>query len=334
MLDLLEPTVQELPQQIGAIREGQTPVRNSTDVVVEVKGLKKRYSSLQAVDDISFAIGRGEVFGLLGPNGAGKTTTVEIIEGLRSADTGEVTVLGRDAVKNSGSVKQQMGVQLQVTALYPRLTVSEILSLFASFYHRSLPVADLMNLVGLTDKKSTLNMNLSGGQQQRLSVALALVNDPEVVFLDEPTTGLDPQARHSLWDVIRGLRSSGKTVLLTTHYMEEAEQLCDRVAIVDHGKIIAIGAPTELISTYFRESVIEVESQWPLPEQALRNLPAATNVVLNEGNITLYTTAVAQSIAGLLELSNGHSNELRNLFVRHASLEDVFLKLTGRRIRE
>lgn len=334
MLDLPETMEQESAPPTTATMAGRMPVRNAAGLVVDVKALRKRYGDLQAVDDISFDIGRGEVFGLLGPNGAGKTTTVEIIEGLRRADAGEITLLGQNAVRNSELVKQKIGVQLQITALYPRLTVAEILGLFSSFYRRSLAVRDLVNLVGLADKTSTLSMNLSGGQQQRLSVALALVNDPEIVFLDEPTTGLDPQARHGLWDVIRGLRSNGKTVLLTTHYMEEAEQLCDRVAIVDRGKIIAIGAPADLISTYFRESVIEFEPLRPLPEQVLRNLPAVRNVAVNEGGVTLYTTAVAQSIAGLLEFTNGHSNELQNLFVRHASLEDVFLRLTGRRIRE
>jgi ABC-2 type transport system ATP-binding protein len=209
-----------------------------------------------------------------------------------------------------------------------------VLQLFGSFYQKSVKPDDLIAMVDLGEKRSTHNKSLSGGQQQRLSVALAMVNDPNVIFLDEPTTGLDPQARRSLWDVIKKLQSQGKTIFLTTHYMEEAERLCDRVAIVDHGKVIATNTPNDLINDYFRESVIEFGRNGHLPEQSLRALPGVQNVVFGDDATTLYTVSVAQSISGLLELANGHSDELKNLFVRHASLEDVFLKLTGRRIRE
>src|SRR5215211_307843 len=211
-----------------------------TNPVVRVRDLRKSYGQLAAVDGVSFEVGSGEVFGLLGPNGAGKTTTVEILEGLRDADSGEVTVLGIDAVKRADDLRARVGVSLQTAALYPKLTVVEVLRLFRSFYSAGRSVDELVALMDLGEKRSTRTQDLSGGQRQRLAVALALVNDPELIFLDEPTTGLDPAARRSLWDLIRDLKAKGRSVLLTTHYMEEAEILCDRLAIMDHGQILEL----------------------------------------------------------------------------------------------
>ena len=213
-----------------------------SELVIRVTDLKKHYGDVRAVDGVTFEVGKGEVFGMLGPNGAGKTTTIEVLEGLRPPDSGTVEVLGLDVRRHAQSVKQRIGVQLQSVSLYPRLTVTELLDLFGSFFQHHVPTKQLIDAVDLGERAKAWAMNLSGGQQQRLSIALALVNDPELVFLDEPTTGLDPQARRSLWDLIKALQERGTTVMLTTHYMEEATELCNRVAIMDHGHILEMGA--------------------------------------------------------------------------------------------
>ena len=215
--------------------------RPSTGVAIRVEDVYKNYGAVQAVNGVSFEVGQGEVFGLLGPNGAGKTTTVEMLEGLRSPDSGRLEVLGIDAARQPDDLKQRIGVTLQTAELYPKLTVVEVLDLFRSFYKRSLPTEQLIEFLDLGERRTAQTRQLSGGQRQRLAVALALVNDPEVIFLDEPTTGLDPAARRSLWDLVQKLQAMGKTILLTTHYMEEAEVLCDRLAIMDHGRILALG---------------------------------------------------------------------------------------------
>ena len=225
---------------------------------IEVENLHKSYGDLKAVDGLSLDVEEGEVFGLLGPNGAGKTTTVEILIGLRQRDSGNVRVMGFDPAQESDAVKAQIGVQLQQTQLYPLLSVEEMLKLFASFYSNSVSIDELLELVGLNERRKAKYQHLSGGQKQRLSLALTLINDPELVFLDEPTTGLDPQARRALWEIVEQMRQQGKTVLLTTHYMEEAEVLCRRVAIIDHGKILALGAPRDLIEEFVPERAIEV----------------------------------------------------------------------------
>jgi ABC-2 type transport system ATP-binding protein len=304
------------------------------NIVIEVEGLHKAYGDIRAVENVSFTVAEGEVFGMLGPNGAGKTTTMEIVEGLRIADSGRVMVLGMDIRKHARKVKADIGVQLQTTSLYPRLSVREVLDVFANFFSRALPVKELVELVGLEDSHNKLCKNLSGGQQQRLSVALALVNDPKVLFLDEPTTGLDPQARHNIWDVIRFACQKGKTVFLTTHYMEEAEKLCDKIAIIDHGEIIATDRPDRLVRHHFREETIEFELDRHVSEEALRNLADTTNVVVEDGKVLLYSSSVPATISDLLELSKQQDIELTDLCVRRATLEDVFLKITGRRIRE
>jgi ABC-2 type transport system ATP-binding protein len=304
--------------------------------VLEVENLVKSYGSVKAIDGISFEVLSGETFGMLGPNGAGKTTTVEIIEGLRPADSGKISVLGMDVSRVPGAIKQRIGVQLQAPSLLPLVTVYELLDLFASFYRRSLPVNTMLKMLSLEESRKILVKNLSGGQQQRLSVALALINDPDIAFLDEPTTGLDPQARRNLWSVIEAMRSQGKTIFLTTHYMEEAEKLCDRVAIVDHGKIITLGSPTELIHKYFQESAIEFEMEAPPDKDVFQALAGATQVNINGPEIIIYSTNIPATMSGLLNYAEDSNliTKLKSLRVRQATLEDVFLKLTGRKIRE
>ena len=304
---------------------------------VEVQDLKKHYGATRAVDGVSFTVGAGEVFGMLGPNGAGKTTTTEIIEGLRTADAGQVRVLGLDVRREAQQVKSRIGVQLQTTALYPRLTVREVLDLFATFFPGAKRSTDtLIDMVNLREKEKTQTRNLSGGQRQRLSVALALINKPEIVFLDEPTIGLDPQARRSMWETIRHIQSSGATVFLTTHYMEEAQVLCDRVAVVDAGKIIALDSPNALISQHFRETAIEFDVAGELPpEGTFRGLKAVSRPAVREGqHITIYSDDATLTLGGLTDLAEAGTVKFDDLHVRRATLEDVFLKLTGKHIRE
>jgi ABC-2 type transport system ATP-binding protein len=300
---------------------------------IDAVDLRKRYGDIQAVDGISFSVARGEVFGMLGPNGAGKTTTVEIVEGLREPDAGRVSVLGYDVAQQPRAVKERIGIQLQTPSLLPRLTVAELLELFGSFYARSRPADDLIALVGLEESRGRLAGTLSGGQAQRLSVALALVNQPDVIFLDEPTTGLDPQARVNLWDLIETVRAEGITVLLTTHYMEEAERLCDRVAIVDHGRIVALDTPRQLIEANFDETAINFRMAH-LDQEALGMLAGVNRVQTDSDDVTLSTADVPATMAALLDLTRTRGAALQNLHVRGATLEDVFLKLTGRRLRE
>ena len=303
--------------------------------VIVADGLRKYYGKTRAVDGISLAVRRGEIFGMLGPNGAGKSTTIEMLEGLRTPDSGNVEILGLRQPRDTTAIKRRIGIQLQTTALYPRLTVIEILDLFHTFYrgHPTLPTAELIRTVDLEEKKNTRSKQLSGGQKQRLSVALALVNDPEIVFLDEPTTGLDPQARRQLWDVIRALRGRGKTILLTTHYLEEAEQLCDRVAIVDHGKIIEQGAPSELIQRYFQEIAIQFQDGHGGADD-YTHLPGVSHAASEDGLVTVYSADVPRTMAALLERETAGEGKLRDLSVHSATLEDVFLKLTGRALRD
>ncbi|MFC2035363.1 ATP-binding cassette domain-containing protein [Chloroflexota bacterium] len=305
-------------------------------MVIEVEHLIKHYGTVKAVDDISFQVTEAEIFGMLGPNGAGKTTTVEIIEGLRSADSGRVSIMGLDVSKATQRIKQRIGIQLQAPSLLPLLRAEEMLDTFAGFYHHHLPVNDVLELLSLQESRKVLVKNLSGGQQQRLSVAMSLINDPEIAFLDEPTTGLDPQARRGLWSVIQDMRSRGKTVFLTTHYMEEAERLCDRVAIIDHGKIIALNTTGELIKNHFKEKAIQFEMESPPPEAVLRDFPGSTQVTVDANEIIMYSTNIPITMSALLQFaeSGGLMTQLKDLHVREATLEDVFLKLTGRRIRE
>jgi len=302
--------------------------------VIDAQDLRKRYGPVQAVDGVSFQVERGEVFGMLGPNGAGKTTTVEMLEGLREPDGGQALVLGIDVAREPDRLKERIGVQLQTAALYPNLTVTEVIDLFRSFYRQRRPTRELIAALDLTERKDALTKVLSGGQRQRLSVALALVNDPELIFLDEPTTGMDPAARRSLWDLVLVLKERGTTVLLTTHYMEEAEQLCDRIAIMDHGKILELGTVKELVERRFQELSIRFDALPGLDDERLRALPAVARVVHEDGAVALYTRDVAATIGGLLEATHEVGQEPQNLAVRRATLEDVFLDLTGRALRD
>lgn len=300
---------------------------------IEVRDLRKSYGDTKAIDGVTFAVEAGEVFGLLGPNGAGKTTTVECLLGLREPDSGRIAILGMEHGAQSRELKARVGAQLQTTGLYPRLTVRELIHLFGNLFPKAHPTDEVIELVGLQEKAKTISKALSGGQRQRLAVALALVNDPDLVFLDEPTTGLDPQARRGLWDVIGGLKRAGKTVLLTTHYMEEAEQLCDRVAVMDHGQIIALDTPEALINRHFQETAIEFVAVGEPAHEALTALPGVTQALFENGRPTLYSTDAPRTMAGLFELASAGDLTFKDMTVRQATLEDVFLKLTGRRIR-
>jgi len=286
------------------------------------------------VDGIDFEVARGEVFGLLGPNGAGKTTTVEILEGLRVQDGGTATVLGLDVATNAEAIKPRIGVSLQTAAMYPKLTVTEVIDLFRSFYPRPRPTQELIDLLELGERRSARTSELSGGQRQRLAVALALVNDPELVFLDEPTTGLDPAARRSLWDLVRGLRDRGRTILLTTHYMEEAEILCDRLAIMDHGHILEMGTVEELVTKRFKERAVQFDATAAMTDAALQALPDVTSVKHDADVVLVYTRDVGATIGALLALADTNGIDVSNLTVRRATLEDVFLDLTGRALRD
>ncbi len=311
-----------------------SPTGAGAGPVIRVDGLRKHYGETAAVDGVSFEVQRGEIFGLLGPNGAGKTTTVEVLEGLREADAGTVLVLGIDALQHADELRARIGVSLQTAALYPKLTVTEVLTLFRGFYPSGRTPAELIALMGLEEKRSTRTQDLSGGQRQRLSVGLALVNDPELVFLDEPTTGMDPAARRALWDVILGLRAAGHSVLLTTHYLEEAEILCDRVAIMDHGKILEEGTVDELVSRRFKERAVRFDALDGLRDDVLTARPEVSSVKHENGEVLVYTRDVAATIGAVLDAAEGLGVEPANLGVRRATLEDVFLDLTGRALRD
>ena len=301
---------------------------------VELTSLNKSYGDLKAVDNLSFTAYRGEVFGLLGPNGAGKTTTLEMIEGLREPDSGEIIVNGCNAKTDLQKVKEIIGVQLQSTSLYNKIKVGEALALYGGYYKKRRSVDELLKLVSLEDKRNSYHKDLSGGQQQRLALALTLVNDPMVVFLDEPTTGLDPQARRNLWEIISKMRSDEKTVLLTTHYMEEAERLCDRIAIMDHGRIIAEGTPAELISKMSVDSCLEFRNNGMFELSELEELPNVTKTLINGENVELFSRNPQQTLVNLVELSKSRNMEVNDLHVRRATLEDLFIELTGRSLRE
>jgi ABC-2 type transport system ATP-binding protein len=304
---------------------------SSVAPAIVLDGLRKRFGDVEAVKGVSFEVAQGEIFGIVGPNGAGKTTTLEMIEGLRPPDGGSVSVLGEPVWPNPASVQRKIGVQLQATALFDYLTTFELLELFQRFYgpaDRS-AIEDVLALVGLEEKAQARVTTLSGGQQQRVAIALALVHEPAIVFLDEPTTGLDPQARRNLWDIIAAVGSEGRTVVLTTHYMEEAERLCDRVAIMDGGEVIALDTPVGLVRDLGAAATVVFRAQPDLGD--LEELPAVTGVSERDDGMTeLVTRDVPATLAGLL----AHGVPLDDLSVRRATLEDVFLTLTGREFRE
>lgn len=301
---------------------------------VVVSDLRKRYKDVLAVDGVSFAVEEGEIFGILGPNGAGKTTTLEMIEGLRRPDAGSVSVLGIDVTRDARPVKERIGVQLQAVALIPNLTVWETLDMFSGLYaHRADPNA-LLERFSLQEKRDAQVQKLSGGQRQRLSVALALVNDPEVVFLDEPTTGLDPAARRSLWDTVRDLAREKRTVILTTHYMEEAEELCGRVAIMDHGRIISLDTPANLIRSLGATRTIEFTLADDIAHHRLAAFPGVQDVRSVNGVTMIATTEPTATIRALLELESETGVPVDDIHVRTSTLEDVFISLTGRSLRD
>jgi ABC-2 type transport system ATP-binding protein len=302
--------------------------------VLQVENLVKRYGDVEAVRGVSFTVEEGEVFGLLGPNGAGKTTTVEILEGLRDPDGGFVCVCGLNPQRESVALKHEIGAALQSTSLPDKIRVIEALRLFASFYKRGRRPEELLKRFGLEEKRHTFYNQLSGGQKQRLALAMALVNDPKVVFLDEPTAGLDPQVRREIYDIIEELRRERKTILMTTHYIEEAERLCDRVAIVDHGKVIALGTPRELKQRSGNNTRIEVKLARPAVNGTLNGLEGVADVREVDGAYVLHTQRPPQTIVSLVKHLEAGGNELISLEIASPSLEDVFIEMTGRRLRD
>jgi ABC-2 type transport system ATP-binding protein len=302
--------------------------------VIQVSGIRKTYGATVAVDEVSFDVNDGEIFGLIGPNGAGKTTTMECIEGLRTPDRGTIAVLGLNPFRDVYKLQNRIGVQLQQAQLQKRIKVWEAVDLWSSLYQKKTVDGErLLEQLGLTEKRNAWFMNLSGGQKQRLFIALALVNDPEIVFLDELTTGLDPQARRAIWDLVRGIRERGKTVFLTTHLMEEAERLCDRVAIIEHGRIIDIDKPENLVKRHCPERMVILSTADPSATERFEALPGVTEVLCSDSQFTIrgrgddLVTEVIQCLS---------ENRIRVTDFRTVlpNLEDVFLKLTGRSIRD
>jgi ABC-2 type transport system ATP-binding protein len=303
--------------------------------ILEIKDLTKRYGDLVAVNKISFSIEKGEIFGLLGPNGAGKTTTVEMIEGLRKPDSGQIKICGIDALAEPEKIKGLIGAQLQSTTIYDQVSIKEVVDLFGSYYDNSVPTQELLELVSLTEKKDAYYRTLSGGQKQRVAMALALVNDPAVLFLDEPTTGLDPQARRNVWGIITDLRDRGKTIILTTHYMEEAEKLCKRVGIIDQGNIIALDKPAALIAVTGLDSTIEFSSDDIRAEDVFKDIfDSGTSFERDDNRYIISSKDSSGILKKLTQAADGNNIEIENISVRKATLEDVFLKLTGKKLRE
>ena len=305
---------------------------------LRVTGLRKSYGDVVAVDGLDLTVHAGECFGLLGPNGAGKTTTIEICEGLTEPDAGVVEVLGMRWGDHERDLRERLGIQLQETKLAEKLTVDETINLFRSFYARGREVSEVIDVVQLGEKRKSRVGKLSGGQQQRLALACAIVGDPELLFLDEPTTGLDPQSRRQLWDLIVELRASGRSIVLTTHYMDEAEKLCDRVAIVDHGRVIALGSPRELIASLGAEHVVEFTApdapQGALEVEMLSALDGVTSAREHDGRWTLEVSELARAVPALLAELGKRKLALGELATHSATLEDVFVSLTGRQLRD
>jgi len=307
---------------------------------IECQQLTKRYRGrppVDAVRGLDLVVEEGECFGLLGPNGAGKTTTMEILEGLLDATTGDVLILGYEWEREAAQIRERIGISLQETRLADKLTVREAVAMFRSFYPRGITPDEAIRRVSLEEKASSWIVKLSGGQRQRLAVACAIVGDPQLLFLDEPTTGLDPQSRRQLWEVIGKFRATGRTVMLTTHYMDEAERLCDRVAIVDHGKVIALGTPAQLIAQLGGENIIDfalVEGTAPLVEAKLAGLPSVRSARCGDGSYSLAVEQPHVALPALLSVLQTGQHSLAGLTTRHATLEDVFVSLTGRRLEE
>ncbi|HEU5336288.1 MAG TPA: ABC transporter ATP-binding protein [Terriglobales bacterium] len=304
---------------------------------IQCRGLRKTYEGkVEAVRGLDLEIESGECFGLLGPNGAGKTTTIEILEGLLAPTAGDVTILGRTWQAHQRELRELLGISLQETRFSEKLSVKETLQLFASFYRRPRAVDEVMQEMELTEKAASWVGKLSGGQKQRLAVATALVGNPRILFLDEPTTGLDPQSRRQLWDIVRAFQRGGGTVLLTTHYMDEAERLCDRIAIVDHGQVIALGTPAQLIARLGGHHVVEFATSngKPANKDVWRGLPGVDSVHEDNDMLLLNVREPHQTIPALLQAVEAQGSQLIHLTTRQASLEDVFVHLTGRHLRE
>jgi len=304
--------------------------------VIEVRGLRKSYGSFEAVRGIDFHVAAGEVFGLLGPNGAGKTTTVEILEGLRPRTAGQVSVLGFDPASEAPAVKDRIGVSLQATNLPEKMTAFEALELFAAFYSRQASLEHLLKRFQLWDKRNAMYSTLSGGQKQRLALALALVNEPSIVFLDEPTTGLDPQVRLEIHNMILELKAARTTILLTTHYIEEAERLCDRVAIIDEGRIVALGQPRQLQQDVLGQARIEISCLSPAPDGAPPGWPDQHPIQFSPDRrqISVPHPKPAQAVLELVKWIDSHGVVLDDLHIRRPTLEDVFIELTGKSLRD
>jgi ABC-2 type transport system ATP-binding protein len=305
----------------------------TTAPVVQVSGIRKTYGRTMALEDVSFDVFEGEIFGLIGPNGAGKTTTMECVEGLRRPDRGTIRVLGLDPIRDVYRLQNRIGVQLQEAQLQKRIKVREALDLWASLYSNPVDPARLLAQLGLAEKRDAWFMSLSGGQKQRLSIALALVNDPEVVFLDELTTGLDPQARRAIWDLVRGIRDRGKTVFLTTHLMEEAERLCDRVAIIEHGRVIDIDSPGALVARHCPERTVVLSTADPAAAERLRGT-AGVDAVTEEAGRLVVRGKGDDMVSEVIGCLSEHRIRVREFRTVIPTLEDVFLVLTGHSIRD
>lgn len=302
--------------------------------IISVSNLTKTYGSFTAVDGISFVVHQGETFGILGPNGAGKTTTLEMVEGLKGITSGDVIVDGKNVHTHPRDVKAVIGVQLQSSAFFDGLNLVELLITFGALYGRKVDAMELLKEVQLSEKAKNQVKELSGGQKQRLSIAVALVNEPKVLFLDEPTTGLDPQARRNLWDLINQIKAKGVTVILTTHYMEEAEVLCDRIAIMDHAKVIALDTPAGLLKLADVATTIEVHVDRHVDAQPMEKLPSVTKAVGEDHAIRLTTSEPELTLPALFTWAKDQNIHLTNVQMHQPTLEDVFLKLTGRSLRE
>ena len=302
--------------------------------IIEVRDLYKSYGEVKAVRGVSFAVEKGEIFGILGPNGAGKTTTLEVLEGLNKADSGTVTIAGFDALKQTQEVKHKIGVQLQSESFFDKLQLVELLDLFASFYNKKIEALGLLKKVDLLDKAYAYYKDMSGGQQRRFSIAITLVNQPEILFLDEPTTGLDPQSRRYVWELIKQIRDSGTTVILTTHYMEEAEVLCDRVAIMDHGVIIKTGTPKELISSLPVKNTISFAAEKYVAIGDLELLCGVKKAVRENGVYILETADPSATLYRLLQDAYDRKLDITDLHLHKPTLEDVFIHYTGHALRE
>lgn len=301
--------------------------------MITVHSLAKRYKDQFAVDHISFEVRTGEIFGLLGPNGAGKTTTVEMLEGLKTITEGDAILNGISVKDHPREVKHRIGVQLQSSAYFEDMNLKELLEFFGKLYDRTIDGMQLLGRVALTDQWKKQAKQLSGGQRQRLSIAVALVNDPLVIFLDEPTTGLDPQARRNLWEVVQQLQKEGKTIVLTTHYMDEAEILCDRIAIMDAGKIIALDTPSQLLRKINHQATISFRAH-DVDAQALKALTGVLDVVINKESVAVATTSVSDTLNVLFAHAKAHHFAMNDLQVRDTNLEDVFIALTGKQLRD